>query len=315
MIKGKSFPALKYCLVFFAWLIILLHPAYSQDSIGFWDRAPEQIPQRVRGVAIGLGSAYAVSMIGLYSLWYKDYPSSSFHTFNDNDEWLQMDKAGHFGSAYYLSNWGINLFQWTGMNEKKATWIGGASGLAFLTTIEVFDGFSSEWGFSWGDMIANTTGSALAVGQELAWKEQRIKIRFSWHPTDYSDYNPQILGDGFPETLIKDYNGQTYWASANIYSFLPGESRFPKWLNIAIGYGAEGMTRAGTDPSDTEIPGTPEFERYRQFYIAPDIDLSKFKTNNRVLKTFFGVIGCIKFPTPALEINGNDQIKFHWFYF
>src|SRR4051812_42271731 len=39
---------------------------------------------------------YAGSLIGLNELWYKNYPRSSFHFFNDNKEWLQMDKVGHF---------------------------------------------------------------------------------------------------------------------------------------------------------------------------------------------------------------------------
>lgn len=238
-----------------------------------------------------------------------------FHTFDDNNEWLQVDKAGHFGSAYYLGKWGIDLFQWTGMEKKKATWIGGTAGLAFLTTIEIFDGFSEEWGFSVGDMVANAGGTAMAIAQELTWNEQRIKVKFSWHPSDYAQYNPDLLGEEFPSTLFKDYNGQTYWLSANIHSFLPASTAFPGWLNFAVGYGAEGMTSAGDETSDTELPNTPDFERYRQFYIAPDIELGKLKVKSKMLKSFFGVIGFIKFPAPAIEINGSDQVKFHWLYF
>ena len=40
--------------------------------------------------------------------------------------------------------------------------------------------------------------------------------------------------------MLKDYNGQTYWLSANLKSFFPG-SNIPPWLNVAIGYGADGM--------------------------------------------------------------------------
>jgi uncharacterized protein YfiM (DUF2279 family) len=288
---------------------------HGQDTIGFWDKSPVPDRARITGVSVGLGSAYALSMTGLYTLWYKDYPMGEFHTFDDNGEWLQVDKAGHFGSAYYLGKWGIDLFQWTGMERKKATWIGGTAGLAFLTTIEIFDGFSEEWGFSMGDMIANTAGSAMAISQELIWQEQRIKVKFSWHPTDYAEYNPDLLGESFPATLFKDYNGQTYWLSANIHSFLPDQSKFPKWLNFSVGYGAEGMTSAGADDSDSEIPGTPDFDRYRQFYIAPDIELSKIRVKSKALKGFFGVIGFIKFPAPTLEINGNNDVTFHWLYF
>ena len=283
-----------------------------------WSTAPRKTgtdKSRIKGVAIGLGATYTVSMVGLYSLWYKDYPMGEFHTFDDNDEWLQVDKAGHFGSAYYLGKWGIDLFQWTGMEKKKAVWIGGTAGLAFLTTIEIFDGFSEEWGFSVGDMAANVGGTAMAIAQELIWEEQRIKVKFSWHPTDYAQYNPDLLGEEFPSTLFKDYNGQTYWLSANLHSFMSESSMFPKWLNMSVGYGAEGMTSAGEEPSDSEIPGTPDFPRYRQFYIAPDIELSKLRTKSKFLKSCFSVFGFIKFPAPTIEINGNNELKFHWIYF
>ena len=40
--------------------------------------------------------------------------------------------------------------------------------------------------------------------------------------------------------MLKDYNAQTYWFSANLKSFFP-EIKFTAWLNVAVGYGAEGM--------------------------------------------------------------------------
>jgi hypothetical protein len=220
-----------------------------------------------------------------------------------------------FGSSYYLGKWGIDLMQWTGMSHKKATLIGGSLGLAFLTTIEVFDGFSDQWGFSTGDMIANVGGSAMAITQELLWKQQRINIKFSWHETEFNDYNPDLLGEDFPETLFKDYNGQTYWLSANIGSFLNADSKFPRWLNIAAGYGAEGMIGANDNDVLLVVPGQQPIERYRQFYIAPDVDLTKIKTKSKVLKSVFGVFGFLKFPAPTLEIQDTGNVKFHWFYF
>ncbi len=283
---------------------------FSQDTIRFFETPPEYIPQRGKAVAIGLGSTYTVSMFGLYNLWYKDYPSSGFHFFDDNDEWLQVDKLGHHFSAYYLGTMGIGLMKWTGLPHKKATWYGAASGWIFLTTIEVFDGFSSQWGFSVGDMIANTTGSLMAAGQELAWGEQRIRMKFSFHQTDYPKYRPDLLGENFTEQLFKDYNGQTYWFSGNISTFLPNEPRFPKWLNIAAGYGAEGMTGARTSSDVNQ-----DFDRYRQFYLSPDIDLTRIQTNSKGLKLAFSILNCIKIPAPAFEINSNGKGTFHWLYY
>ena len=258
---------------------------------------------------------YTVSMTGLYSLRYADYEQSSFHFFNDNDEWLYMDKAGHCMTSYYVGKLGMEALRWTGVSDKKAIWYGGTFGLMFLTTVEVFDGLSAEWGFSPGDMIANTSGSILLIGQELLWKEQRMLLKFSYHDTKYPSYRPK-LGGNFQERMLKDYNGQTYWLSANIKSFLKNESKFPKWLNFAVGYGIDGVLGGSENPAlnDAGVP-IPFFERQTQIYFAPDIDLTKIKTKSKLLNTFLGAFGFIKFPLPALEYNKTDGFKAHYFYF
>jgi hypothetical protein len=265
---------------------------------------------RITYTIAGTGAVYAASMTGLYSLWYKDYPQSGFHFFNDNAEWLQMDKLGHLGSAYYLTNWSTGLFKWSGLNHKKAAWAGGASSMLFLTTVEVFDGFSSQWGFSSGDMVANAAGAGLSVYQELRWQEQRIKIKFSFSESKYAKYRPDQLGTSYVEHLFKDYNGQTYWLSGNIHSFLKPDSKFPKWLNVAVGYGVDGLTGARAN-----VAGTESFERHRQFYIAPDIDLTRIPVKGKFLKTVFETIGFIKFPAPALELRDDGSIKGYWLFF
>ena len=105
--------------------------------------------------------------------------------------------------------------------------------------------------------------------------------------------------------MVKDYNGMTFWLSGNISSFLPDKSKFPKWINISIGYGAEGMTSANSSM----------FERYRQFYLSMDVDLTRIKTRSKFLRGLFTVVNFIKVPFPALEFNTLGQVKFHYLYF
>ena len=54
-----------------------------------------------------------------------------------------------------------------------------------------------------------------------------------------------LYGTNFFETFIKDYNGQTTWASFNIKAFMSPEQKakspIPDWLNIAVGYGGDNM--------------------------------------------------------------------------
>src|SRR5574337_956548 len=46
-------------------------------------------------VGMGTAAVYGTSFIYLSEAWYKGYPRSAFHTFNDFGEWMQMDKIGH----------------------------------------------------------------------------------------------------------------------------------------------------------------------------------------------------------------------------
>ena len=268
-------------------------------------------------------AGYGGSLILLSKAWYKNYPHSSFHTFNDFGEWLQMDKLGHGWTAYNTGRISAGMWKWAGLSEKKATWIGGLSGAAYLTVIEILDGHSAEWGFSWGDMSANIFGSAFFISQQLGWKEQRIQYKFSFHRKDYNDANLEkrsddLFGSSWYERMLKDYNAQTYWFSANIKSFFP-KSNLPAWLNIAVGYGADGMfggfENVGKDANGNIIFDRRDIPRVRQFYLAPDIDFTKIKTKSKFLKTILFGLNAFKCPAPALMIDSKGKFKIYAVYF
>ncbi|RZJ34532.1 MAG: DUF2279 domain-containing protein [Flavobacterium sp.] len=267
---------------------------------------------RRNSVLISEAALSSAAFIALDQIWYADYPRSSFHFKNDNAEWLQMDKAGHAFTSYHLSEAGTSLLRWSGVNKKQSAIYGTASGFAFLTIIEVFDGFSSQWGASTGDITANAGGALLYLSQELLWKEQRIITKFSFHTTPYASARPEVLGSNLAEQVLKDYNGQTYWLSANLHSFIKADF-IPKWLNVAVGYGAEGMITG--DDALVNTVFLPEHKRYRQFYLSFDADLTKIETKSAILRTLFRLVNTIKVPAPALEINGKGITKIHALYF
>jgi len=267
---------------------------------------------RLKTVVISESVIGAATLVGLNQVWYADYPRSNFHFINDNAEWLQMDKMGHVFSSYHLGSFGANALKWSGASRKSQLIYGSTLGLAFMTTVEVFDGYSANWGASTGDVLANVSGTALYVSQELAWKEQRIVPKFSFHTTPYASARPEVLGSSLQEQILKDYNGQTYWLSANIYSFAKS-SKIPKWLNVAVGYGAEGMI-TGNDAFVNTI-FLPESKRYRQFYLSLDVDLTKIETKSHFVKTILTIFNSIKIPAPTFEIKGNGGSKMHLIYF
>jgi hypothetical protein len=266
---------------------------------------------RKNAVYLGETVTLGATLIGLNQLWYKDYPQSSFHFINDNNDWMQMDKVGHLFSTYHVGRFGSELLQWSGATKKEQLIYGATLGFGFLTAVEVFDGFSQEWGASTGDLIANATGTALYVSQELLWKEQRITPKFSFHKTNYSIQRPNTLGKSFSEQVLKDYNGQTYWLSFNLYSFTKSNIT-PKWLNIAIGYGAENMLYG--NKKEALVEGYYQ-NAYRQFYLSLDVDLTKIETKSHFLKTLFSVFNTIKVPAPALQYNGFNGVRGHFIYF
>jgi hypothetical protein len=268
--------------------------------------------QRRNTVVISESVLAGSALIGLNQLWYADYAKSDFHFINDNNEWLQMDKSGHVFSSYHLGRCGYELLDWSGVGEKQKLIYGAGLGFAFLTVVEVFDGYSAEWGASTGDLIANATGTGLFVSQQLLWKEQRIVPKFSFHQTHYAALRPDVLGSTRNEEILKDYNGQTYWLSANVHSFFK-TSNMPKWLNVAVGYGAEGMINGNNDKNAAGI--TPEIIRFRQYYFSFDVDLSRIETKSHVLKTLFSVFNTVKIPTPTFEITSHGKGKLKAFYF
>jgi len=293
--------------------LLLSAEVYSQSKVeAFLTPADSLNTSRRNLVVVSEAVLTSAALVGLHQLWYADYETSSFHFKNDNNHWLQMDKAGHAYAAYYLGSMSAELLAWSGVSKKDQLLYGAGYGFVFLTAVEVFDGHSAEWCFSWGDIVANATGTALYVSQELAWQEQRIVPKFSFHSTPFAKQRPEVLGASFSEQLLKDYNGQTYWLSANLRSFLP-DSKLPKWLNVALGYGAEGMLTA-TSSSDAGLV-LPDYERYRQFYLSLDIDLTKIETKSSLLRTLFSLFNTIKIPAPTFEIRGSQGVKFHWIYF
>jgi VanZ family protein len=272
----------------------------------------------VGGIQAGL---WVGSFLALNQFWYTDYPRSSFHFFNDNKEWNQMDKLGHVFTTFQVSNISSKMWKWAGLSHKKAVLYGAVNGIAYQSIIEIQDAYSAEWGFSVADMGSNILGAAVFVAQELTWEEKRIRLKLSFSNHDYpKEVRPryeQLFGSSFVERYLKDYNSQTYWVSVNPRSFFIN-SKFPAWLNIAVGYGSDLML-GGIENTWTDKQGVffdrRDLPRIRRFYFSPDIDFTRIPTNSKLLKTVFMLMGGIKMPAPTLELNSQGKLKAHLLYF
>ena len=246
--------------------------------------------------------------------WYHDKKRVPFHFYNDFKGWNQVDKLGHFYVSYLESNVGYSILKKFNFSEKKALYFGGFQGLILETPIEFLDAYYQGWGFSVSDLVANTLGSVFFIMQQKIFNEQIIKPKLSFNKSIYASEANGLLGKkSLISQFVYDYNGYTYW-----FSFSPKKifkfKKVPKWLNIAVGYGANGMLGEFENKSIYRGEEISSFKRYRQFYLSLDIDFSKIRTKSRFVNKIFDGLSYIKIPLPTLELS-NKKMKGYFFYF
>ncbi len=317
------------CTLLFKILIINTLNSQTMKKNDFFTASDTFNKKRLNTLLTAGAIGYTTSFILLYKVWYANEKLTTFHLFDDNGEWLLADKIGHTLTAYNESQWAFEAFRWAGVKNNKAVWAGMAAGTLFQTTFEYMDGLSEGWGFSMGDVIANTSGCALFGLQQATWQEQRIVMKVGNFPKKYDKtpvqvYNDdtkrfetssvyklarskRLYGEKYTESFFKDYNAINWWLSVNPKSFAKN-SKFPAWLNIAVGYSAENVFGAlyNIPPTDTK-----EYPRHRQYLLSLDIDLSRVKTKSKFLKTVLKAFNFVKIPAPALEYNSLGKFKFH----
>lgn len=307
-------------LIYFctAFLITNAQEDSTTTKLKFFQPAPSLHKGRIIGLSSSLGVAYTGAMIGLNQIWYKDVPKTSFQFFNDAKEWQQVDKMGHVHTAYFESVWATKMLKWSGVSHKKASIYGALMGFTFQSSIEIFDGFSEKWGWSWSDIGANAIGSGLALAQNLAWGEQRIRTKYSFHQVAHADAQlleraQNLYGENKIERLIKDYNGLAIWVSVTPTAFMKNPQR-AKWLALSVGY-MGGDMYGGFDntweDNDGNLVNRNDVEQYRRFFLSMDVDFERIQTNKHGLKTLFTVLNIVKVPFPAMEFNTRSGVIFH----
>jgi hypothetical protein len=113
---------------------------------------------------------------------------------------------------------------------------------------------------------------------------------------------PEVLGSNFPEQLLKDYNGQTYWFSFPIGGFAQSVKKM-NWLCLSLGYSVDQKLVGDQD-------AYLDFRAARQFLVSLDIDLTRLPIKNPTLKKVLAQLNMIKIPFSALMIQqGNLSFK------
>ena len=297
--------------IIFCYLII----SVSHSQVLPPNNYPDELnKKKLTAVILSESAFYFGGMSYLRFIWYKDHERVPFHFYNDNSGYLQVDKFGHSFGSYLESYIGYHWLRKVGVPKKQSLIYGGALGFLLQTPIEVFDGMYEGWGFSWGDMLANASGSAFLIGQELLFDEQLLKYKLSLSQSEYAPMANGYLGNNVFESLFYDYNSLTFWLSGSLNRFVLKE-KIPSWLNLAVGYSANGMFGEFTNRRYYYGVEIPETERYRQLLFSLDVDWTKIPTNSKFLRALFQAMVFVKLPFPAIELNSLGKMKGYWMYY
>ncbi len=294
----------KFCLVLVAAIFCL--PSRAQDTDSLRHRSFTKY-------SLYTGSALAFSgiSVGLYYSWYAPYAREQFRFFNDGAEWKGIDKIGHFGSSWLLSQTLFRAGVSNGLSRTEAERYSALSVWGWMATIELMDGFSAGWGFSWYDLAANTGGVALSTLQNKKIIHPDIRICYSWQAGNLSTLRPEMLGRNLPERMLKNYNEQRYWLSIPLHVFY---APAPKWLCVSLGYSANGMLGAQSNiwsQSDGTLSDYSNIARYSTYRFSLDIDLRQIPSKNKFIRSALQAVSWIKIPAPQATYSRHKGFDFN----
>ena len=257
---------------------------------------------QLTAVRTAVGSAFVGGNAYLYHYFKKAWwsgeraPHFFFHADWDQ-EFRDQDKFGHLLGGYHLARFGYAGLRAACVSRKKAIIWSAAYAAAFQLQIEIFDGRFKKYGFSYADVIANTTGQALAVMQEIHPGLRAVKPTFSYHKT-------MALRNGLGTELRPslDYSGQTYWFSTDVNRVLPDDAKayWPSFIRFSVGHSI----------TDWVNPQTGATQRAkRKIVLSLDLDPEKLPGQAPWWRSVKHTLSYYRFPAPALELTPTMHLS------
>ena len=104
-----------------------------------------------------------------------------------------------------------------------------------MTLIELGDGFSEDYGFSWQDETMNTIGIGFAyLRNRFPSLKEKFDYRVEWFPSE-------PFRDGEAKDPFTDYSGQKYLIALKPDGFLKTDNSLVKALEVHVGYYTRGF--------------------------------------------------------------------------
>jgi hypothetical protein len=237
------------------------------------------------------GSIYVLTAIDSYFTWWKnaEKPFSFFTEHWINGSQRGIDKFGHMFGTYALLKSIRTTLLWGGCQRSTALWWGAGIAAFNAFEIEVGDGFS-PYGFDYQDLVFGFSGIAFGMLQTEVPFLRNFDLKFSY----YSNLGPKT-----PASFVEDYDAMTIWCSVNVHNLMPESIRswWPKFLNLAIGY--------GVDDNHTR----------REFVIGFDINLEAFETSSEDLLYAERVVNLMHLPSPAIKWTEGRKPQYYLLHF
>lgn len=177
-----------------------------------------------------------------------------------------MDKLGHAWNAAVLSETFTDAIRKRAPNPDSAPVTGFILSMGVMGMIEVMDGFSSDYGFSYEDLTADIAGATLGyLRSTYPELEEKVDFRI--------EYIPSGNEKGF--TLQSDYSGQKYLLALKLSGFETFEETPLRFVELHAGYFARGFT-------DEEIADGDS--KRREPYAAIGLNLSELLLSNEEVR-------------------------------
>lgn len=245
----------------------------------------------------------------------------STHFKASSDGWLERtqthggaDKGGHLFSFYLGTMIFARYFeQIYPENRHKAALLGAAISTLGGLAVEIGDGFATNYGFSYTDIVADMLGVALALAK-LRWPalDELVGLSVTLVFTDgfLSPHNKNRFD------VVTNYSGQLTTLNLRLGGIPLINETLLKYFRIDLGY----FTRCYDpyDPCSKERTGTSKWET-RNLYVGLSLDLARMirdhgvtNTATRALSTFsryynlFG-IAPVGF---NVDLNHNKKVRF-----
>lgn len=266
----------------------------QQDSVPVERSLVHRLTRRKPMIAAGL----VLNSAGILYTGYKWWWQGNYHPFDIkyegyfNNYSLGVDKTGHFYISHLYFHAIHDVMKWGGYSDKSALITAVAIPAFYAITIEMADGFTT-YHFSLDDLGANMLGIGLGVLQKKYRAANLFRIKWSYYPSAFAPWRDANL------SLSDDYDGHIYWLSMDVHHMLPLKARryWPKWLNLAVGYGVQGASFGATGPME------------RKFVFGLDYNLSNINFKNKELTLIKNLLDQFKFPAPGLRKTGKNPVQ------